>query len=219
MSWQAVLLDLDQTIIDSRASIIESFRHAFRTKLGREISLAEIDRVYGRPLERQMAELASPEQADELIRAFRDHLTTLDHLIGLFPDWTEVLTELRRRGYRLAIVTSKAKSAAERHLKLHDLRKLVDAVVTADDTTRHKPDPTPFYLAARSLGVEAASCLVVGDSPWDIMAGNRAGMETALAKWGMFDPTAFEREDARPDRTVDSPAALMAICPPLDGRA
>jgi pyrophosphatase PpaX len=94
----------------------------------------------------------------------------------------------------------------------------VDLVITADDTTAHKPDPEPFLLAARQLGLQSASCLVVGDSPWDVLAGMRAGMVVALAEWGMFDPAAFEREGAIPDFRLRRPKDLLALCEALAAR-
>ncbi len=135
----------------------------------------------------------------------------------MFPGWLEVLSELRSRGYLLGIVTSKAAAAANRHLALHSLDTLLDAVITLDDTINHKPDPEPFLAAAARLGVTPEVCLAVGDSPWDIIAANRAGMMSALAEWGLFDPRAFSDPEAQADFRLPSPDHLLAICPPVGG--
>lgn len=213
----AVLMDLDQTLIDSKESILQSFEESFRKELGRELPRSEVMRIYGHPLVNQMAQLAGPEAADRLVQAYREHLATLDHLITVFPEWPGVLRELRQRGYRLGIVTSKAAPAANRHLGLHSLHPLLDVVVTADDTVTHKPDPEPFLMAAARLGIAPSACLAVGDSPWDIIAAKRAGMVAALAEWGMFDSAAFTDPEARADILLPSPSDLLAICPPLSG--
>jgi sugar-phosphatase len=50
--------------------------------------------------------------------------------------------------------------------------------VSADDITRGKPDPEPFLLAARRLGVDPARCVVFEDAPAGLTAGRAAGMRT-----------------------------------------
>jgi pyrophosphatase PpaX len=208
-------MDLDQTLIDSRESIMRSFEHALRQVLDREVSRESLAQLWGRPLRTQMAELAGERYADKLVEAYRQHLWTLDHLVTMYEGLQDILPELRARGYRLGIVTSKGRSASDRHMGLHGLRRMVDVTVTADDTVHHKPDPEPFMIAARQLQVAPSRCLAVGDSPWDILAANRAGMTSALALWGMFDPAAFRREGAAPHIELPTPARLLAICPPL----
>jgi len=216
-TWTAVLFDLDQTLIDSQESILQSFEHTWRHALGRELQREHVIAIMGRPLRSQMATLAGEEHADRLVVEYRRHLATLDHLIKVYEGFPEILTELRSRGYPVGIVTSKARGPAERHMALHRLDLLADAIVTAEDTVHHKPDPEPFLLAARRMDVAAGRCLAVGDSPWDILAAKRAGMTASLAQWGRYDPAAFDREGAQPDLVLESPQHLLAICPPISG--
>lgn len=217
--WTAVLMDLDQTLIDSRESILESFRHALAAMLDRDQLAAKLGAMWGRPLRDQMAELAGEEHADRLVEAYRQHLWTLDHLVTLYEGLPAVLEELRARGYRLGIVTSKGRAATDRHMALFGLDRVVEVTITADDSVRHKPDPLPFLMAAESLAVPPRRCLVVGDSPWDIVAATRAGMVAALAEWGGFDPAAFELNGASPTFRLSRPQQLLDLCPPLGGSA
>ena len=214
-SWLAVLMDLDQTLIDSKQAIVECFKVAHRRVLGTELPETRLMALWGRPLEDQMAELGGAARAAELVRVYREHLITLDHLIHLYDGWPRVLTELRRRGYRRAVVTSKGRVAALRHLALHGLEDWMEVVVTAEDTDNHKPSPEPLLLAAGRLDISPACCLVIGDSPWDIAAARRAGMSAALAEWGGYDPEAFTGDAADPDIHLPNPESLLAICPPL----
>jgi pyrophosphatase PpaX len=214
-------MDLDQTLIDSRESILRSFEYAFERELGIRVDRERILKLWGRPLETQMAELAGATQVGRLVDCYREFLATQDHLIKVFPQWPAVLEELRQRGYRLAVVTSKRRRFASRHLDLVGLGAAVDTLVTADDTSAHKPDPEPFLLAARQLAVAAASCLAVGDSPWDIIGAKRAQMTAALAEWDLHDTKieveATPSEVAQPDIRLGTPSEILAYCPVLRG--
>ncbi len=81
---------------------------------------------------------------------------------------------------RWAVVTSATRRLAEARLGAVGIRP--KAMVCADDVTRGKPDPEPYLLAARGLGVDPARCVVFEDAPAGLRAGRAAGMATvALA--------------------------------------
>ena len=77
---------------------------------------------------------------------------------------------------RWAVVTSATRRLAEARLGEAGIRP--KTLVTADDITRGKPDPEPFLLAARQLGVDPARCVVFEDAPAGLQAGRAAGMTT-----------------------------------------
>lgn len=217
--YKAVLMDLDQTLIDSRQSILRSFEHAFQQVLGVSVAPERILAMWGHPIEKQMMDLAGAAAADQLVAAFRAHLLTQDHLISLFPGWMPVLATLRQRGYRLAVVTSKKRAMAERHMALVGIDKMIDWLVGADDVVNHKPDPEPFLLAAAQVGVLPGHCIAVGDSPWDVIGARRAGMAAALAEWDRFDAGRSAGVNgeplAIPDYRLAVPADLLPICPAI----
>lgn len=105
--------------------------------------------------------------------------------VRTYPGVKETLTELRKRGYKLAIVTD-AKSLAG-WIRIHelDLAEYFDAVITLDDTGQKKPHELPFKKALEKLGVKASEALHVGDWPErDIAGAKKIGMKTALAEYG-----------------------------------
>ena len=70
-----------------------------------------------------------------------------------------------------------------RHVGLHEA---FDAIVTYEETARHKPMPDPVLLALERLGIAAERAIFVGDSPHDMGSGRAAGVRTAAAQWGPF---------------------------------
>jgi pyrophosphatase PpaX len=208
--YRVVLLDLDGTVIDSVGLIRESHRHAVRTVLGQELTDEVLIANVGRPLIDQMR-VFSPEHADELYRVYREwnHANTAA-LLRPYPGIEELLSDLRDAGCRLGIVTSKSTDAVELAWRTVPLREYFDVVVAAEDTDRHKPDPTPVLHGLESLGGGAGRACYVGDSPFDLRAGNAAGVATIGVTWGFFSREELEAE--RPDRVVDTADELRAAC-------
>lgn len=187
--YRGVLFDLDGTLVDSLDLILGSYRHTMRKHLGRVPPDEDWMRTMGRPLRVQLESFAgSPEQLDAMFATYIEHNQAHhDRLIRLFPRMREVLTTLHRAGYRLGVVTSKIRDNALRELRTGGLEGLFDALVSANDVERPKPDPQPVERALRSLDLPAADVLLVGDSLYDLQAGRAAGVHTAAALWGPSD--------------------------------
>lgn len=212
--YDPILLDLDGTVIDSVALIRESHRHAVRTVLGQEWPDERLVANVGRPLLEQMA-VFSPDRSEELYRVYREwnHANTAALLLA-YDGVQEALHELRAAGRRLGIVTSKSLDAVDLAWDvLPEVRDLFDVVITADDTPRHKPDPTPVLEALRRLDGDPAQACYVGDAPFDLQAGRAAGVTTVAVTWGFFTEEQLAAE--APDAIVHTPAALLRAC--LDG--
>lgn len=181
-----VLLDLDGTLIDSIGLITASFRHSTATVLGVSLPDDELLQDLGMPLRPQM-ERISPEHAEELLAAYRGHNhENHDRLVREYPGTREALEAMALAGTRLGVVTSKLAGIARRGVERFGYEDFIEVLVTADDTSRHKPEPDPLWEAARRLGVEPAECAYVGDSPHDVTAARRAAMVAVAALWGPF---------------------------------
>lgn len=147
---------------------------------------------------------------EELIVAYRT-FNTLNHdtLARPFDGTREVLSELRRRGYLIGIVSSKGRELGLRGLKLCALDDLIDSAVFLEDTTIHKPHPEPILTALRKLDTKAESAVYVGDSRHDIIAGRAAGVRTIGALWGPSPQMVLKRES--PTFVADSITDLLHI--------
>ena len=181
-----VLFDLDGTLIDTVELIRVSFRHATEAVLGEaipdEITMAGV----GQLLIQQFREMA-PGHEDELLRVYREfNMAHHDELVRAYEGTREVLAQLRERGVRMGVVTSKGTAAATRGLEFFGLSEFFEVVVTADDVAKHKPDPFPLVHAAGVLGVELRYCVYLGDSPHDMESALAAGAVAVAALWGAF---------------------------------
>ena len=94
------------------------------------------------------------------------------------PGVVDFMKELRRKGVKIAIVTSSNdQKMANAHRALPELKSMVDAIVTADKVTHSKPHPECFLLGAETLQMPIDRCIVFEDSFHGLESGNRAGMK------------------------------------------
>lgn len=185
---QAVLFDLDGTLLDTYDLLLATFRYATRTVLGEVVPDEALMAKVGQPLNTQMRDFTDDDSVhEELCRVYREHNAVIhDDLIRLFPDTIDMLNRLKDEGVPLGVVTSKRHDPAMRGLDCFNLAGYFDFVVGSDDWPEHKPSPGPVAHGCRLLDLRPEACLYVGDSPFDMQAGNAAGCATAAALWGMF---------------------------------
>jgi pyrophosphatase PpaX len=213
-----ILFDLDGTLVDTTDLILRSFEHAFGAHLpGRLPSREELIATFGRSLPATLRDMAAAEGAAdpdllafEMLATYRE-FQRLHHdtLIQPFDGVGGMLGELKGKGHRLGLVTSKTEGSARRGLRQFDLEDLFEVGVFHDDTARHKPEPEPLMLAAKRAGVPASEVIYVGDSTHDIVAGRAAGMRTVAVLWGPFTRALLEAEG--PDHIVSAPSDLVAL--------
>lgn len=208
---EAVLFDLDGTVVDTIPHILASFRHATAEVLGAALSDEVLLHHVGVPLARQMRYFTDDEaEADRLLASYRafNHKTH-DDMARLYPNTLAALTALHDAGIPMGIVTSKSRSMAERAIALFDLGKFFKVLVTADDTDYHKPHPLPVRYGAEQLGMEPVRMVYVGDSPADIESGKGAGTATVGAAWGVASRERLLA--AGPDAIIEDIGDLPAL--------
>ncbi|HXF98399.1 MAG TPA: HAD-IA family hydrolase [Gaiellaceae bacterium] len=211
MRFPVVLFDLDGTLIDSGPIILASLQHAVRTVLERDIAYEELAAtVGGQGLVAQMRAL-DPERVDDLVEAYRVHNDPLHETLQAFEGMLAVLPRLRAEGRRLGVVTAKRRRTVRlAFARFPELESQFDAVVTYEDTERHKPDPDPLLAALERLDARPAEAAYVGDSPFDIQAAKAAGAFAVAVGWGGIhsDERLLAEE---PDAFVRAPEELLDV--------
>ena len=208
---KGVLFDLDGTLLDTLELISRSFHHAMIEVLGHDEAMDKFCAMLGQPLREQMGEYArSDAELEALLATYRAHNALIEReAIKIFAGIPEMLAELQERGWRLGVVTSKMHGTATSNLEVFGLMRYFECLVGADDCPAHKPDPAPVSLGCALLGLEPGACLYVGDSPFDMQAGNAAGCKTVAVHWGQF-PIARLRAE-HPAYEAATPADIVQI--------
>jgi pyrophosphatase PpaX len=175
----ALLFDLDGTLIDSIELIMRSMRHAFDGYAAPAPTDAEWRALIGRPLVDSFREFVTEEaDVERLIGRYREY--QLEHHDRLVRPYEGIVAE----GHPMALVTSKADWLAVRALVHVGLDAAIPVVVGCDSCTRHKPHPEPVERALALLRSAPEGAIFVGDSPHDMESGRAAGVRTIGVAWG-----------------------------------
>jgi phosphoglycolate phosphatase len=178
MRHRTFLFDLDGTLIDHFAAIHRSHAHALRQLGLPEPTLAQVRDAVGGGVELAIARLAGPEHAAAALAIYRPYwdATMLDDVL-LLPGARELLAALKQQGAQTAVFTNKH-GPSSRHICTHlGLTGLLDGIYGATDTPWLKPAPEFAQHVLHTLGAQAATTALVGDSPYDLAAARNAGLE------------------------------------------
>jgi pyrophosphatase PpaX len=210
---KAILWDLDGTLLDSNDVIAESWRYTVMHYAGRDVSDEEIRRTYGEMLIDSMFWMLPEADPYEALDFYRKYQRTifLDR-IKLFNGAEEVLRLLNKAGYKNAIVTSRLKTSTYRAMDKYGLAELFDAILTADDTDKFKPDPEPIYMILDMIGCKIDESIFIGDTTQDMEAGKNAGIFTVLVDWSDALPPGKLRDEApAPDLVIEKLMDIPAL--------
>ncbi|MFE9441640.1 HAD family hydrolase [Streptomyces sp. NPDC006602] len=199
---QALLFDNDGTLVSSLASVDRCWTQ-WAVEYG--ITVEEFARVelHGRPAAEIAADLLPAHLVPEAVARI-EKLEVEDVPNGgvkLLPGTRAFLDALPAD--RWAVVTSATRRLAEARLDAVGI--LPKTLIAADDITRGKPDPEPYLLAARELGVDPAHCVVFEDAPAGLQAGRAAGMTTVALT------TTHQVHELVADLVVTDLSALSAL--------
>lgn len=220
---KAVLFDLDQTLIDfmkmKRMCVTNAVDAMIDAglKMSRENAERKMFALYDKyGIEYQkIFQAFSKEVLGKIdykilgagISAYRQ--TKIAYVVP-YPHVVPTLTELRRKGLKLGIITDAPRIQAWIRLCDLKLHHIFDFVITIGDVKRAKPSALPFKKALAVLSLEANEVLVVGDNPKrDILGAKKVGMNTCLAKYGTEKGFADRRIKA--DYEINDISELLKI--------
>ena len=207
-----ILFDFDGTLINTNDLIFKSYEVAFQEVFNRKIEMEEILTLYGRPLYPSLKQYG--EEGERLYKIYRQfNETHHDELVKNFPGVYEGIKKFNRGGYKLGIVTSKRLHLVKRGLDILGLSDVFEVIITPDNTKETKPHPEPILLGCEKLGVSPKNSIYVGDSVFDMQAGQAAGTELCAVKYSVtpkddllkFNPMFFVN-------TIDELANLLGEC-------
>jgi len=98
----------------------------------------------------------------------------------------ELISDLRRRGHKVLLASSARREEVERYRQMIDPDGLADGWTCEADVEQTKPQPDLVEVALRKAGADAKEGVMIGDSPWDARAAERAGVQTIAVMCGGF---------------------------------
>jgi len=181
---EAVIFDMDGTLLDSEAVYIAGMQEAART-VGLALPIELCHAMVGVPSHECNLMLEEHYGPGFDLARFRGHFSAsvqrqMSDRVPMKPGVVELLDFLRAKGLPLAIATSAGRATAERNLGRAGLLDRFEVLATRDDVEHPKPAPDLYLEAARRLGVAPARCVAFEDSSIGIVAAHGAGMRAVM---------------------------------------
>jgi phosphoglycolate phosphatase len=178
MRFQTVLFDLDGTLLDHLPAIHRCYAHTL-PQLGLPAPTREqVRHAIGGGLENAMRRFVSEAELPRALALYRSYWdqTMLDG-VALMPGALDLLRTLHAAGVTLAVLSNKHGPSSRLICEHLGIDKLLQGIFGAEDTPWLKPDPRlTAYVLATLRGDPATACLV-GDSPFDVEAARRGGID------------------------------------------
>lgn len=175
---KGLIFDMDGTLSDSLPVHIETWNTVGK-KYGFVFDPQIIYELTGRPTiefaHRIIEQYGVSEKPEILVKLKQESFWELAHLLKPIDEVVSIVKEYYGK-VPMAVGTGASRKSAEVQLKELKLTKYFDAVVSADDVTKHKPEPETFLECARLIGVEPELCQVFEDGDLGITAAKTANM-------------------------------------------
>jgi HAD superfamily hydrolase (TIGR01549 family) len=186
----AILFDIDGTLIDSVDLHARAWQEALAS-VGIEVDFRAIRAQIGKGGDQLLPVFLEPRQLEALqarLESTREEVFQRVYLprVHAFRRVRELFVRLRKDGIAIGLASSSKQAEVAAYRRIARIDDLVDAVTTADDVDRSKPFPDVFEVLLRRLRVDPDSALVVGDTPYDAIAAQHAGLRTVGVLCGGF---------------------------------
>ena len=212
---QAVLFDLDGTLIDSAPDL-----GAAVDKMRVARGMSSLPLTHYRPMAgagaRGMIGLAfgwTPDHPDyEQLKEefFVNYTSCMTERTLAFDGVPQLIQELVNLKMPWGVVTNKSKRFAEPLTQAMPLFSSAAVLISGDTTPHAKPHPAPLLEAAKRLGIDPRACVYVGDDERDIVAGHAAQMKTVAATYGYLG-TQSDVKSWKAHAQIDNPAQLLKL--------
>ena len=182
-SRKAFLFDFDGVITDSEPYVFEVLKQMIKDNFGIELPYSDINMTIGCS-DRKVAEYIateyhidySVELSEKLKKNYPDYYFEYEG-IKSFPYLRDLLSILKDRGRKVAIVSSTDRAHLEAALSRMGLSVFIDTIISGSDVQNKKPSPEPYLKGLEALCVDKQDSVVIEDSPTGIQSAVNAGID------------------------------------------
>ena len=188
MDYSVYLFDFDYTLANAEVGIMMCYRAVLQANEHPDVPDDTIRRGIGYGIVEIFTRLTGITDAETLERYKAEYLVASDEYMAentvLYPYTVPVLTELRQRGKKIGIISTKHRYRIMQSLTRFGIEDMFDIIIGAEDVTELKPDPQGIMLAAEKLGAQNCDILYTGDSIVDARTANNACVDFAAVMTG-----------------------------------
>jgi HAD superfamily hydrolase (TIGR01509 family) len=191
-----ILFDVDGTLVDNVYLHVTAWWQAFRAS-DHDVLMADIHRSIGMDSDRLIRRLIDGDDDDDTVASAHSALYAAA-MPGLraITGARDVLTRLRDDGYVVVLASSAPEGELKGALAALGGDDLADVFTNADDVDKAKPEPDLLEVAMERAHLSRDSCLMVGDTTWDVAAAQRAGIACIGVRTGGIAASELEAAGA-----------------------
>jgi len=196
LNKKALFFDLDGTLLDSFEGISNSFNYAFKVN-NREMFTESVRNYIGPPLAHTLEKMFDKEDdIIKMIKSYREYYLEKGVFeCKLYDGIDEVLKELKRRGYRLYVATSKPTQIAILLLKRFKVFDYFINIFGAEDDSKSGSKDLVLKRALDESGEDKEKSLMIGDSVWDRKGAEFNGVDFASVMYGFGERDTIYSDD------------------------
>jgi HAD superfamily hydrolase (TIGR01509 family) len=204
------ILDIDGTLVDTNYQHVIAWARALQ-RFDIDVALWRIHRLIGMGGDQVVTSLCGQEvedeHGDEIRSAESEEYMRLIGEVRPVEGARDLIIALKDRGHSVVLASSAKDDEVDVYLDLLDVREVVDAWTTSADVESTKPAPDLVQAALKKSGDEPNAAVMVGDTPWDVEAAGKAGLETIAVITGGFSEQELTKAGAA--TVVESVAELL----------
>jgi HAD superfamily hydrolase (TIGR01509 family) len=183
------ILDIDGTLVDTNYHHVIAWARALQ-RFDIDVALWQVHRLIGMGGDQVVTSLCGQEvedeHGDEIRSAESEEYMRLIGEVRPMEGARDLIIALKDRGHSVVLASSAKEDEVDVYLDLLDVREVVDAWTTSADVESTKPAPDLVQAALNKTGDEPSAAVMVGDTPWDVEAADKAGLETIAVITGGF---------------------------------
>ncbi|HSL55106.1 MAG TPA: HAD family hydrolase [Pyrinomonadaceae bacterium] len=210
---KTVIFDVDGTLVDTVDMHAEAWQRALK-EYGKHVEFSAVRAQIGKGGDQLMPVFLSREELDEFgeeLEKRRGEIFKQEYLpkTKAFPQVRQLLERIQRDGKQVVLASSAKQDELDHFKKVTNIADLLEGETSADDAEKSKPEPDIFLAAIEEAGnPEPWEAIVVGDTPYDAIAGAKANLRTIGVLCGGFPEQSLK--DAGCVAIYKDPADLLA---------
>ncbi|HHV11401.1 MAG TPA: HAD-IA family hydrolase [Clostridiales bacterium] len=213
MKYNTVIFDLDGTLLNTLDDLRDSLNEVLMQHSYLPQRLEDVRRFVGNGVwnlvRRSLPDSCPDQEVTRIMEEFKAHYKkNMQNKTRPYNGIMELLLDLNRFNYKLAIVSNKY-DAAVKELAQTYFGNLIPVAIGETSEIRRKPAPDSIYTAIQELGSTLDSAILVGDSETDVQTAKNAGIPCIGVTWGFRRREVLREEGA--DFLIDTPRELLTL--------
>lgn len=204
--YKAIIYDIDGTVLNTLNMNMYPLMKIIKEETGEDWSFEQVLKFAAYPGMKVMEELNVKDKEKTYARWVK-YVNEYEDGATLYDGFKEIFQKMKDAKIIQAVVSAKTAKQYEIDFISKGLDQYMSTAILADDTDKHKPDPTPLLECLKRLGLKPSEAIYIGDAFSDYQAAKNANMDFGYAKWGSVSSEGI----VDPEYTFEEPLDLIKI--------